>query len=510
MDLYLWISRAILVLLVYLIYSSIRLYWRLRQFKGPRWAAWSSLWYLHASVSGRAHLELSEVCNRYGPIARIGPNTLVTCDEELFRKINTVRSGYTKSDYYKAFRFDADRENILSQTDTSLNVAMRKKMTAGYSGKENPHLEPDINRVMRSLFVLLKDKYISDGPSFRPLDLARAMQYLTLDIISTISLGEPIGYVSADEDLYEYINTMTDNLPAMTFMSAVPFVSRLMRNHTFQRVVAPSVKDRIGMGRIKAVLREKISQRFGAEKVVREDMTQSFVRHGLSQGEIEDNSLLQILAGSDTTATVLRVGLIHIISNPEICRKLWTECDSANVPLTDIISNERASKLPYLTACINETLRYHPVASGHGPRVVPPQGDTYNGMYLPPGTVITVCTWNLHRLNFGAYGEDAHIFRPERWLEANPEQKARMEEAHELVFSCGTFKCLGERIARIELNKVFFELMRRFQFVLVNPINPLENNLNYGIFLQSGLWVRVVERKGAESRVAPPQFDITT
>ena len=499
MDLQTWFLRALLFLILYSIYSSIRSYWRLRHFKGPSWAAWSSLWYLRASVSGKAHLYLSQVCSEYGSIARIGPNTLVTCDEDLFRKINTVRSGYVKSDYYKAFRFDADLENLLSQTDPALNIAMRKKMTAGYSGKENPYLEPDIDRVLQSLFVLLKDKYISHKPSFRPLDLARTMQYLTLDIISTLSLGEPLGYVSKDEDLYEYIKTMTDNFPAMNIMSAVPALSRIMRIPAFQRAVAPSVKDRIGMGRIKAVLREKISQRFGPEKVVREDMTQSFVRHGLSQGEIEDNSLLQVLAGSDTTATVLRVGLVYIISNPEIYKKLLVELDSANVPPTEIITNEQASKLPYLTACINETLRYHPVASGHAPRVVPPQGDTYNGMYLPPGTVITVCTWNLHRLNFGAYGEDAHIFRPERWLDANPEQKARMEASHDLVFSYGAFKCPGERIARIELNKVFFELLRRFKFLLVNPLNPLENNINYGIFLQSGLWVRVEEREGRSS-----------
>lgn len=490
-----WLGRALLLLVAYYGYCTVTSYWRLRHFRGPRWAAWSGLWYLRASKSGRAHLCLSEVCTEYGSLARIGPNTLVTCDEDLIRKINSVRSGYGKADYYKAFRFDAERENVLSETDTERNSAMRKKMAAGYSGKGNAHLEADIDCALRSLFKLWKDKYVSQGSTFRPLDLARGMQYLTLDIISTVSLGEPFGFVSRDEDLYEYIGTMTDNFPAMTFMSAVPTLSRIMRIPAVQRLVAPSVKDRIGMGRIKAVVRERISQRFGPEKVVREDMTQSFIRHGLSQGEIEDDSLLQILAGSDTTATILRIGLIYIISNPRIYRRLQRECDSAQVPPTEIITNNRTLELPYLMACIQETLRHHPAASGHAPRVTPPHGDTHNGMYIPPGTVVTVCTWNTHRLNHDAYGEDAHIFRPERWLEAGPERRARMEKAHDLVFGSGAFTCMGERIARIELNKVLFELIRRYEFVLLNPVNPVEKNVNYGIFLQSGLWVRVGERE---------------
>lgn len=493
--LHIWLSRLLFFLVIYYAYSSIHSYWRLRRFKGPWPAAWSDFWYIRASLSCKAHITVSEVCNKYGSIARIGPNTLVTCDEELFRKINSIRSGYVKSDYYKAFRFDADRENVLSTTEPEALSYMRKRVTAGYSGKENSHLEPDMDRALWNLFKLWKDKYVADGSNFRRMDLARMMQYLTLDIISTLSLGEPFGVLDKDEDLYEYIQTMTGTFPAMTFMSAVPALSRLMRIPSVQRALAPSAKDRIGMGRLKAVVREKISQRFSGAKEDRQDMIQSFIKHGLSQGEIEDDSMLQIMAGSDTTATILRVAFIYIISNPRIYRELQRECDAANVPKNEIIANERALQLPYLMAVIQEALRYHPAASGHGPRVVPPQGDTYNGMYIPPGTVITVCTWNTHRLNYDAYGEDAHVFRPERWLEASPERHARMEKAHDLVFGYGSFRCLGERIARIELHKVLFELMRRFDFVFLKPMHPLDNDVNYGIFLQSGLWGRVEDRK---------------
>jgi len=66
-----------------------------------------------------------------GSIARIGPDTVVTCDEDLFRKMNAYRgSTYTKGNWYKAFKFDADQENVFSQIDEQKHVNLRNRETA--------------------------------------------------------------------------------------------------------------------------------------------------------------------------------------------------------------------------------------------------------------------------------------------------------------------------------------------------------------------------------------------
>jgi cytochrome P450 len=237
------------------------------------------------------------------------------------------------------------------------------------------------------------------------------------------------------------------------------------------------------MGKIKAVTRDIIAGRFGPKQETKSDITQSFVRHGLTEGEIMDESLLQILAGSDTSATILRSGFIQIISNPRIYKRLQAECDSANVPLADIISDNRSLELPYLNACIKESLRFHPAATGLMPRVVPPEGDTFNGMYLPGGTEIGFCAWNVYRKN-PVYGADADFFRPERWLEADAEQLAKMEKSFELIFGYGRNRCMGEKIANIELRKIFFELVRRYDISFLDPTKPLESDRNYGLWIQ--------------------------
>ena len=86
------------------------------------------------------------------------------------------------------------------------------------------------------------------------------------------------------------------------------------------------------------------------------------------------------------------------------------------------------------------------------------------------------------------------MFRPERWIEATPEQLATMEKSHDLVFGYGKYRCMGEKIARIELLKTFFELMRRFHFSFLDPTQPIKKDFNYGLFIQKGMWMRVESR----------------
>jgi cytochrome P450 len=232
--------------------------------------------------------------------------------------------------------------------------------------------------------------------------------------------------------------------------------------------------------------------------VTRNDMIQSFIEHGLTQAEVADESLLQILAGSDTSGTVMRTAIIYITSNPSIYQRLQDEVMAVDVPTNEIISHARALELPYLNACIKETLRYYPVNGGILPKTVGPEGDTHKGVYLPPGTDVGICAWTVFRHN-PIYGPDYAYYRPERWLESAPEQLVAMEKEVDLTFMYGRFRCLGERIARIELLKSLFELFRRFDFALLNPMQPLQKEENLGVIMQRGLMVRVenVHSKGA-------------
>jgi cytochrome P450 len=86
---------------------------------------------------------------------------------------------------------------------------------------------------------------------------------------------------------------------------------------------------------------------------------------------------------------------------------------------------------------------------------VPPDGDTINGMYVPGGTRIGYGGFSILR-NKKIWGEDADVFRPERWLEG--EKIKDLELTWEVIFNAGRYQCLGKNVALMELNKVFVEV----------------------------------------------------
>jgi len=244
------------------------------------------------------------------------------------------------------------------------------------------------------------------------------------------------------------------------------------------------------LGRIIGVAKEVVGKRFGPNKVVKSDMLGSFVNHGLTQEEAESESLVQIIAGSDTTATAIRATLLHILTNPHVLFGLLAEI--AEFSPSSPIQDAEARKMPYLQAIIKEGLRIFPPVTGLSSKTTPPGGDTLNGHFIPEGTKVGYSFVGVLK-DKKIWGEDSHVFRPERWLESSAEDLRNMEANLEFVFSYGRWQCLGRNVALIELNKVFVELLRRFDMSLVDPLKPW-NSVCCGIFMQKQMWMRISKR----------------
>ncbi len=163
---------ATALLLMLLILDRIRTYRRLAHIPGPLSGSFSKFWMIWANNSGRNHLLVAEVNAKYGSLARIGPNNLVTSDPDLIRRMNAPRSLYRRSDWYNTMRFKPRADNVLSHTQEERHDELRRKMAAGYSGKENPQLEESIDNRIHDLVNLIDRKYIS-GTELRKMDFGR-------------------------------------------------------------------------------------------------------------------------------------------------------------------------------------------------------------------------------------------------------------------------------------------------------------------------------------------------
>lgn len=175
-----------------------------------------------------------------------------------------------------------------------------------------------------------------------------------------------------------------------------------------------------------------------------------------------------VQAGTETTASTLTTVIYHALVNPDILGKLKEELHTAAAGSKDLIDYRTLERLPYLQACINETLRTRSPVTGRLPRVNPRAAMSYTDATgkthtFPPGTVMSMSIPDLHS-NPDIYPEP-DLFKPERWIESKPEVKARMNQ-YFAPFGKGTRACIGLDLARMELVLAAGNLLNRYDFEL--------------------------------------------
>jgi cytochrome P450 len=120
----------------------------------------------------------------------------------------------------------------------------------------------------------------------------------------------------------------------------------------------------------------------------------------------------------------MRAVVLFIATNPPVYNKLISELLSAKTSgkVSRPVKYQEAQALPYLQAVVKESMRIHPAIGVPLPRVVPPGGAALGGFFLPEGTWVGMAPWAINHSK-EVFGEDAHVFRPERWLENEEKHK---------------------------------------------------------------------------------------
>jgi cytochrome P450 len=323
-----------------------------------------------------------------------------------------------------------------------------------------------VDQRVQDFLDLIRSKYVSSTSQVVPVDMAKKVQFFTLDVISTVGLGKSFGMLRNDSDVDDYLRSSEEGLAIGNTALAMGF-SWLAQAPFIGRFVAPSPKDNTGFGKMMAACFRLVDERAANPTDKRSDMLASFIRHGLAGDELRSEALEQLIAGSDTTAGAIRGTLLHIMTNPRVYHKLQREIDDAvrdgRAPAAGagLIAAAQAKQLPYLQAVIAEALRVWPPVANIFPRDIPAGGDTVvvNGesVFLPGGACIGYSAYAMHHSE-EIHGKDADAFRPERWLEADPARLAVMHRTNDLIFGYGKYQCLGKPVAQLEIGKMVFEV----------------------------------------------------
>ncbi|CAI2163281.1 713_t:CDS:2 [Funneliformis geosporum] len=411
---------------------------------------------------GRVFEWFYQMHREYGNVVRVGPNLVLFSSKEAVRQI-LITNELPKPDTISGIRTDPNIATIFSATDRHFHKQRRTMLTPTFSIKFIASLEPLMQSCIKTLVKKLNSTSKSD-PSIQinknglPIvNIYQLVQATTLDIIGETAFGGSFNLIENGEH----------PLPGKVFQE----LKRRVLNHTFPYLKPFFKKDLWTDEFIQQIIRDR--KELNAKGTKREDILQTLLdardtktNEGLSEFEIQDQTMEFLIAGSDTASFTINMALITLLHHPEKLRNIMNELDSA-FPAGSRQSPEHKTlkNLKYLNAVINETLRLFPVSIGGILRQAP-NDIMIDGYLIPKGTTVSASIYQVHRSK-DIWGVDADLFEPERWVNGNPVELKK----YIFSFGSGSRYCIGYNFAMMEMRLILASLLLNFEFEKVEKQN---------------------------------------
>ncbi|KAF8678201.1 Cytochrome P450 monooxygenase [Rhizoctonia solani] len=482
-----------------------------RRFSGPWLASISGSWMARSASSGQHYQNLLQAHEKYGKFVRIGPNHISISDPDALEEVYGHSNGLLKSEFYDIFVSGTGDRNVFNTRDRAIHTMKRKRIANIFSpqnvGAFEPRIRVHIQRFCDQLDMRCDQAAIGtsgfnwvakDGQAV--LNSCPQFAYLNFDVISDLALGTPFGMVEAQKDSIPTVLSLTSkksikgvapvHLSAvatqggMTLGSYPSWVWKLLfyAPWNFSKIAAFRNFEDATQAAVEAnvIRRENEGQETNERGVDLLDKlfeVKNADGSPLTRPEIDAEATITLAAGSDTTANSLSAMSYYIASNADVKKKLQHELDSIDLssalkmnyfdmdkPTCIIPSFEQVKNLPYLGACVKETLRLYSTVGSGLPRVVP-EGKTLTvaGQAFNAGSIVSVPSYCTNRSS--VWGPDAEVYRPERWLE----EGASSLNKYFAAFSTGPRGCVGRNLANLNLLLVSSTFFRRYDIELASP-----------------------------------------
>ncbi|KAK1221384.1 hypothetical protein PQX77_015791 [Marasmius sp. AFHP31] len=426
---------------------------------GPMIFKITKFWRMYICWTGKQHIVLKELHNRYGPIVRSGPNDVSVIDHDSIKEV-LGSEGLPKGPAYLSDT-PVGVSPPLFGTNGQEHTDRRRVWGRGFSSESIKEYQQ---------IVIAKANKLSEALSARAgkeLDFIDWMTFFAFEFMAEMAFGtdtEMLKHGKDDSGVIEVIHgaaqfgEMTSHVPWLTHLLSLFPSTNLLKIREIalvwgsQRAVrGPETKD----------LWYHLSDEEGHEKVKP------------TQDLVGPDSLAAIVAGSDTVATAMANFFWCILSHPEAYRRVISEVDKEYPPGTDpLLDTSRYGDLKFLKACLNESLRVLPPVPSNGPRVVPKGtgGRIICGHFITEGTQVQVPPMCVH-YNPDNFSPNPESFIPERWIPEDSKVVFRgvsgsvtMKTNAFIPFSYGPANCVGKNLAMSEMMMVLTMLIQRYHF----------------------------------------------
>ncbi|KAK5081206.1 hypothetical protein LTR05_008000 [Lithohypha guttulata] len=465
------ISIWILVGAVGLVLYILRVRFRpgLRNIPGPFLASLTNFWRLYDVSKGSHYQTLIDLHRKHGSdLIRIGPNTVSVADPEAVKTIYGLKKGFNKSEFYHVqqnISHGKPLTNIFNTTDEDFHAAIKRPVAYSYSMTSLKQYEPFVDTTSQLFCRKLVQNFAEPR---KACDLGTWLQYYAFDVIGEITFSKRFGFLETGTDVEGVIADIEWRLGYFAVIGQMPQLDRfLLKSPIAMRMIPNNHVVKFSIQQVQARMDKPADRKdfLGAFLQAKKDWPEL-----VNDRQVLSYSNSNIFAGSDTTAISLRSILYYMLKNQRILDRVIAEIDDivgsrdcSRAPITFTEANQ----MPYLQAVLRESLRIHPAVGLLLERVVPAGGVSITNTFLPEGTILGICPWVLHR-DKRVFGQDADIFRPERWLEATPEVLKVIERSN-LAFGSGSRTCIGKHISLLEMSKIVPQLLWTFEFELAQP-----------------------------------------
>ncbi|KAF2147020.1 uncharacterized protein K452DRAFT_282003 [Aplosporella prunicola CBS 121167] len=442
--------------------------------------------YMILAHGGNRSLALAEM-HKTHPVIRTGPNTLSYGDVRAIKDIYGHNTKCTKDESYIAGA--GTHYHLADVVDKPEHSRKRKVLSSAYALKNLEGWEHKVADKVERLIAHI-DKVCTDAlpkgiavPKKEDitLDFREWANYFTLDAIADIGVSERLGFLDQGNDRVVGRNsdgtTYECNLREVLYSSNhkqslllwayswYPFLNKVSHVIPYYRRLGNLGKQWDGLPAERA--HRRLMRYEAGEKL--DDFFQAMMEdkngnpNNLEWGEIVAEVNIMMNAGSVTTAIAITNILLQLIRNPECLAKLREEIDAVMDEDQAVASYDQVKHLPYLRACLDESLRLFPPTPASLGRETPPEGTTIIDDFIPGGTSVGISAVVAHR--------DEHVypqaekFVPERFLGEN----GKALQPYFITFSAGARGCIGRNISYLEQTVAVASIIHRYDFALPYP-----------------------------------------
>ena len=229
---------------------------------------------------------------------------------------------------------------------------------------------------------------------------------------------------------------------------------------------------------------------------------------------LRDELLNILLAGRDTTASLLSITFHILARRADVFKKLKAEVDELRGTKPDY---DTLKSMMYLRYTLNESmsvyhselrallttlaLRLYPIVPGNARvalrNTILPHGggtDRKGPIFIAKGQVVAYSVYCMHRRK-DIYGDDALEFKPDRWAtKLNPYENLRPGWAY-LPFNGGPRMCVGQQFALMEASYTIVRLLQEFGGIEDRDGTPFVEQLSLTLASARGVQVAMIPRQ---------------